>query len=106
MSTAVIKSDPSTIEKIINYYRLYAIEKIPPGGVFVAKLSSCTITVYKSGKVMFQGNQAQVEAVKWGSSEVQETTSKPKKTTHFYTPPTTIRSMSIVGSDEVGTGDY
>lgn len=31
----------------------------------MAKVPSCTITAYKSGKVMFQGGRAEAEASRW-----------------------------------------
>lgn len=83
--------------------------KTPPGAVFSAKANGCTITAYKSGKVLFQGGSAELEAAKWGT--VSPTVKKEKgpslsKTPAGYQPPPNIANLSIIGSDEVGTGDF
>ncbi|MCC3356489.1 ribonuclease HIII [Bacillus sp. REN16] len=107
MSNTVLKCTPGTIEKMKAHYKSYLLEKVPQGGVFAAKLPSCSITAYKSGKVLFQGNNAAPEAEKWGATET------PTKTTNTKKPvaknsglPPNIGTLSMVGSDEVGTGDY
>lgn len=108
MSNTVLKCTPQTIENMKSHYKNYLSEKIPQGGVFVAKLPSCAITAYKSGKVLFQGGDAAKEAAKWGNSETPN--SAPKKQTSgrakSSTYPPNIASLSLIGSDEVGTGDY
>ncbi|MEH7236266.1 ribonuclease HIII [Bacillus sp. JJ1562] len=107
MSNTVLKCTPGTIEKMKTHYKSHLLEKVPQGGVFVAKLPSCTITAYKSGKVLFQGNSAAGEAEKWGSSEAptKMTTTKKSGAKNSGLPPN-IGALSMVGSDEVGTGDY
>jgi ribonuclease HIII len=85
---------------------------LPPGSVFRAKRSACTITAYKSGKVLFQGKDAEGEASKWSSSSEpvaakKSTASRTKNVeAHSYLPPAHIRDLNIIGSDEVGTGDF
>ncbi|MCH1627319.1 ribonuclease HIII [Fredinandcohnia quinoae] len=110
MSNTVLKVNEITIKKMKSHYSNQLIEKIPQGGVFVAKLPACTVTAYKSGKVLFQGGDAQSEADKWGTSMENAAPKKAvggaKKPTHQFAPPVGIGSMSIIGSDEVGTGDY
>ncbi len=101
----VLKVNTSTIEKMKAYYESSLQPKVPQGGVFTAKVPGCTITAYKSGKVMFQGAASGQEANRWDTGDDAPTTPKPKQTT-LYTPPVSISSMSIIGSDEVGTGDY
>ncbi len=108
MSNIVLLVNTSQIMKMKTYYAATLVEKLPPGSVFSARPTNCAITAYKSGKVLFQGSHAEIEAAKWQeSSEVapsQKKTSSVK--THRYSPPATIGTMSVVGSDEVGTGDY
>jgi ribonuclease HIII len=110
LSTKVIKVTEATIDQMKNHYKTNLLDKIPPGGVFVAKLSSCMITAYRSGKVMFQGTNADSEAGVWEhqSSEVtpKTKTTSPKIRTDQYSVPKDIEKMAIIGSDEVGTGDY
>lgn len=108
MSHVVILVNTSQMMKMKDYYTSTLVEKLPPGSVFSARPTNCTITAYKSGKVLFQGNRAEAEAAKWQdtakSAPLQEKNSIVK--THRYSPPATINTMSVVGSDEVGTGDY
>ncbi|MEH7384339.1 ribonuclease HIII [Bacillus sp. JJ1521] len=107
MSNAVLKCTLNTIEKMKMQYKNQLQDKVPQGGIFVAKLSSCTITAYKSGKVLFQGNSALVEAEKWGNSEASTKTTTTKKSVAKNSGlPPNIGTLSMVGSDEVGTGDY
>ncbi|WP_456278060.1 ribonuclease HIII [Bacillus sp. AK128] len=110
MATKVIKVSEATMKQIQSHYKMNILEKVPPGGVFAAKLSTCMITGYKSGKVMFQGGGADAEAAVWEgqSSEVQPKgkSTQPKVRTDQYSVPNDIEQLAIVGSDEVGTGDY
>ena len=94
--------------KMMNYYRSSLTDKTPPGGLFTAKTSNCTITAYKSGKVLFQGGECEAEADKWGKSTSPNTSQVPKKTKARSSSnlPTNISHLSIIGSDEVGTGDF
>lgn len=107
MSHVVIKANTNQIEKMKNHYKAYLAPKIPPGGVFTAKTANCTITAYKSGKVLFQGAGSTNEAGLWGSQE-KEGSVKSVKTTQapINNLPANFESLSVVGSDEVGTGDY
>lgn len=110
MPQTVLKLDPTIIEKMKHHYHSYLLEKIPQGGIFSAKVADCTITAYASGKVLFQGNAAENEANKWSHEAITPTTkntpSTPKKTIGKFSPSNNISSLSIIGSDEVGTGDY
>ena len=57
--------DKPTIQKMKNTYETYQI-KTPPYAVFSSKLPGVTVTAYNSGKVLFQGVQAENESAKWG----------------------------------------
>ena len=109
MSNVVLILSTAQMTKMKGHYQTSLTDKTPPGSVFVAKPGQCTVTAYKSGKVLFQGASAEVEAKKW-SSEAKAATPSAKKqssvTQHRYSPPAHIGSMSVIGSDEVGTGDY
>lgn len=95
---------------MMEYYQANLTAKIPPGGLFSAKMPECTITAYKSGKVLFQGSRCQEEAKKWGSPEDSKEETKTKKPTAqtkiSSSLPTNISQLSAIGSDEVGTGDF
>jgi ribonuclease HIII len=108
MSNVVLKKTNEDIIKMMDYYRPSLTSKTPPGGLFTAKTSNCTITAYKSGKVLFQGGGCEAEAGKWGipTSPNMSPTSKKTKTLSSSNLPTNIRELSIIGSDEVGTGDF
>ena len=58
--------------------------------------------MYESGKVMFQGTSADVDAAMWGTmlEDTKEKKEERKKENEKY------YYSSAVGSDEVGTGDY
>lgn len=103
MGNSVIKATTSEINKMKEYYRQYLSEKIPPGGVFTAKTPTCSITAYKSGKVLFQGRDGEGEAARWGQTAVSKQVDKKQAGSHL---PANFGSMSVVGSDEVGTGDF
>nr|WP_277423943.1 ribonuclease HIII [Bacillus sp. FJAT-42376] len=104
-----MQANQELLAKAANYYKSSSISKLPAGAVFSAKIDGCTITGYKSGKILFQGRLAEAEAQRWGTSEAPA--SKPKtassaKTVSGFAPPPNIASLSAIGSDEVGTGDY
>ena len=84
-------------------------EKTPPYAIFQAVEADTVITLYESGKAMFQGISADVDAALWKDlekhynnididiSSTEEKREKTDKTYYYY---------SAIGSDEVGTGDY
>jgi ribonuclease HIII len=94
------------IMKMKQYYEKALVEKNPPGSVFSAKTTSCVITAYKSGKVLFQGANCEEEAKKWGQASPNGKQAVGKQITASSKLPTNIGSMSAIGSDEVGTGDF
>ena len=114
MANTVITVSKETILKMKSHYIASLLPKTPPGAVFSAKLNGMTITAYNSGKVLFQGAVSNAEVSKWGTSAVSPAAA-PKKSSsfkkrsvsdHIYRPPHTINEMSIIGTDEAGTGDY
>ncbi len=96
----VIKVDQETREKMIEYYKDKCRDKKIPYVVFQAQEEDTVITMYESGKVMFQGTSADVDASMWGVVAEQEKNNKESKQENPY------HNCSSVGSDEVGTGDY
>ena len=82
--------------------------KTPPGAVFTAKLTDCTVTAYNSGKVLFQGKGAEKASQQFSGqvSPAKEKNKTSTKTPHRYAPPQNAAELSMIGSDEVGTGDY
>lgn len=99
---AVIKVSDETKEKMIEYYDELKKDKEIPYTVFQAQDGDTTVTMYTSGKVMFQGVSADVDANMWREIDGQKTEEQTKKDNHDEA----LRNESSVGSDEVGTGDY
>ncbi|TYO73373.1 ribonuclease HIII [Rossellomorea marisflavi] len=103
MANTVIQTTSDQIHKMKEHYSSVLRGKVPPGAVFSAKPAGCTVTAYKSGKVLFQGARGEDEASQWGSKVAPKVKKIDKKTT---TLPEDFASWSVIGSDEVGTGDF
>ncbi|BAP86036.1 ribonuclease HIII [Paucilactobacillus hokkaidonensis JCM 18461] len=73
----------------------------PSGAIFRAKKNGVTITAYRSGKVMFQGNNTTVESKQWQANATKKV-GAPTPTGL----PQGFANWSVLGSDEVGTGSY
>lgn len=99
MSSAVLKLSKSDIQKLKSYYADYLLNKQVPYSEFSAKKNGVNITAYTSGKVLFQGKNAQQEADHWGTN-----TSSPAKKSSAL--PKNFAALSVLGSDEVGNGSY
>ena len=97
----VIRVSDKTREKMIKYYANKKRDKIIPYVVFQAQDEDTVITMYESGKIMFQGSSADVDATMWKEMDGQNAndTAKSKDLGKYY-------HCSSIGSDEVGTGDY
>ena len=86
-------------------------DKTPPYAVFQADTGDTIVTLYESGKAMFQGVSADIEAGMWESIRndkdnidyfMDTKDTKIKKEEQVDIP----SDIASVGSDEVGTGDY
>jgi ribonuclease HIII len=108
MGNVVLNLEMNKIMEMRNFYGKNLLDKNIPGSVFAAKTSACMITAYKSGKVLFQGNDSEKEAGRWGSASVssKKPSSSHSKSVAKGDLPTGIGQMSAIGSDEVGTGDF
>lgn len=94
----VIKVDDETKAKMIEYYQDKLREKTPPYAIFQAEEEDTIITLYTSGKAMFQGTSADVDANMWKAlidNDKEEIIDNNK-----------YMNVNAIGSDEVGTGDY
>ena len=98
----VIKVNDEIKQKMIEYYKDKKRDKVIPYVVFQAEEEDTVITMYESGKVMFQGKSADVDAAMWGVAleNTKEKQEENKKDDEKY------YNTNAVGSDEVGTGDY
>lgn len=90
-------------------------EKTPPYAKFQAKDGDTVITLYESGKVVFQGSDADLASDFWitterinsGKVDIKSSASnKSDKLDKSIKVDTKIYNSSSIGSDEVGTGDY
>ena len=110
--TIVFKVSDNIKTRMIAYYKDKFREKTPPYAIFQAEEGGTIITLYESGKVMFQGISADIDANIWVDQEKhlnnktidinapkKEKDKYQKELNYFY-------SMSTIGSDEVGTGDF
>ena len=98
----VIKVNDEIKQKMIEYYKDKCRDKVIPYVVFQAEDEDTVITMYESGKVMFQGVSADVDASMWGvaleNTKEKKDAKKEEDKKYYY--------CSYIGSDEVGTGDY
>ena len=67
--TIVFKVSDKLKEKMIQYYENLRREKTPPYAVFQAMDADTIVTLYESGKVMFQGISADIDAKMWAEME-------------------------------------
>jgi len=108
------KVSDNTKEKLNEFYSDLKREKTPQYATFQAQDGDTVVTLYDSGKVVFQGKDADLASDFWIATEKMENknlvvnnsdkkekkeTKKTKKTYKYY-------YKSTIGSDEVGTGDY
>ena len=103
-NNVVIRVSDKTKEKMLKYYEDKKRDKVIPYVVFQAVDNDTVVTMYESGKVMFQGNSADIDSQMWiemdGVEKIQkERKEKEKEDIKYY-------NCSSIGSDEVGTVDY
>lgn len=111
--TISFKVSDNTKEKMIEYFEDKKRLKTPPYAVFQADEADTVVTLYESGKVVFQGVSADIDANIWKTWErklnpgkvIEENKKKDKEKKEIVIDPKIYNSTSI-GSDEVGTGDY
>lgn len=103
--TVVLQATTQQLSQIAQHYSTASKKKLAKGTVFQAKIPGVTITGYRSGKVMFQGQLADQEAAQWANLEtVHQSTGN-----HFQSSPDLpphFAQLAVLGSDEVGTGSY
>ena len=110
----VFKVSPNVQKLMIDYYKDFKREKTPQYAIFQADSADVVVTLYESGKAMFQGISADIEAQLWIDQEkhlnnitIENTSKKDKKDAKEKNiDKKTFFNFSTIGSDEVGTGDY
>ena len=112
--TITLKVSPNTIEEMKEFLNDSIREKTPPYAIFQADDCDTVITVYQSGKAVFQGKDADLSSSFWIEREKYLNPNKALETTNSQDKvkedkkddnPLKLRINSI-GSDEVGTGDF
>lgn len=109
--TKVIRVDNETKKLMNEFYKDMKRDNTPPYAIFQADTGDTIVTLYESGKAMFQGVSADIEAGMW------ESIKKDKDNIDYFVDTKEVNikkdieieipsDISSVGSDEVGTGDY
>lgn len=114
--TITLKVSENTKQKMIEYFEDLKRPNTPNYAVFQAIDGDSVVTLYESGKCVFQGKDADlasqfwVETEKLNSGKAITTNSEDKKKQDKLDKINNIDSKiyyaSTIGSDEVGTGDY
>ena len=114
--TITLKVSENTKQKMIEYFEDKKRPKTPDYAIFQADEADTVVTLYNSGKAVFQGVSADIDANMWKEMErhlnpnkaVEMTNSndKKKKEKAIEKIDPKIYYSTTIGSDEVGTGDY
>ena len=109
--TITLKVSKNTMEQMQEYFENKRRIKTPPYAIFQADEADTVVTLYESGKAVFQGISADIDANLWSQMEKNLNPDKKidmkvagekkenKKNSKVY-------YANTIGSDEVGTGDY
>ena len=110
--TISFKVSEKTIDKMNEFYKDLRRPKTPDYASFQAQDGDTVVTLYESGKVVFQGKDADLASDFWVATERMENknlvvnnSDKKSKLKEVYVDPK-IYNATTIGSDEVGTGDY
>ena len=111
--TITLKVSENTMKEMEDFFDDFKREKTPPYAVFQADDADCVVTLYQSGKAVFQGISADISAQMWIERErrlnptknIDVKNSEQKEKKEIIIDPK-IYNANCIGSDEVGTGDY
>lgn len=109
--TKVLVVGEKTKEMMVDYFDEFKREKTPPYAILQADDGETVVTLYQSGKAVFQGRDADLAADFWietekiNSGKAIVTSSEDKKKEEKIERKIPLR-VSSIGSDEVGTGDF
>lgn len=113
--TITLKVSDKVKEEMLKFYNDMKRPKTPAYAEFQADSADTVVTLYSSGKAVFQGSNADIDANLWCDMEkklnpgkkIEITNSEDKKkekTENLFDRK--LYYSSSIGSDEVGTGDY
>lgn len=109
--TKVLVVSDKTKEMMVDYFQDFKRDKTPQYAILQADDGDTVVTIYESGKAVFQGRDADLAADFWietekiNSGKAMVTSSEDKEKKKEVERKIPLRVASI-GSDEVGTGDY
>lgn len=112
--TITVKTSEKTREMMKDFYEDLKREKTPQYALFQAVDGDTVVTLYESGKAVFQGVDADLASDYWieterinsGHAEVTNSDNKKKDKEKEQFETKKYMFVNSVGSDEVGTGDY
>jgi len=91
-----MKMGKDDLQNLIKALTSQQVNNNNPYVTFAAKVKGVTVLVYTSGKVVFQGANAETIAEQFGYQSASESTSDT----------VSGQNMPLIGSDEVGNGSY
>lgn len=109
--TKVLVVSDKTKEMMVDYFSDLKRDKTPQYAILQADDGDTVVTIYNSGKAVFQGRDADLAADFWieaeriNSGKVNVTSSDEKDEKKKVERKIPLR-ISSIGSDEVGTGDF
>ena len=112
--TITVKTSEKTRNMMTDFYEDLKREKTPPYAIFQAVDGDTVVTLYESGKAVFQGVDADLASDYWIETEkinsgnviVTNSDNKKKESKIDIVESKKYMYVNSVGSDEVGTGDY
>ena len=112
--TITVKITEKTKEMMLDFYKDLVRPKTPQYAIFQAQDGDTVVTLYESGKAVFQGKDADLASDYWvetekinaGSVSFTNSDDKGKKEKKEVKRDYKIYNATTIGSDEVGTGDY
>ena len=112
--TITLKVSERTKNEMIEFFEDYKREKTPAYAIFQADDGDTVVTLYESGKAVFQGKDADLSSQFWIERErhlnplnkLEVTNSEDKKKEVKETKDPKVYYSNSIGSDEVGTGDF
>lgn len=96
MNTIVMKMGKDDLQNLIKVLTSQQVNNNNPYVTFAAKVKGVTVLVYTSGKVVFQGANAETIAEQFGYQSASQSTSDT----------VSGQNIPLIGSDEVGNGSY
>ncbi|HFI0214808.1 TPA: ribonuclease HIII [Streptococcus suis] len=95
MNTLVLQPSAQQKQAMLAHYDRYRQASKNPYIEAFFKLTGASLSIYTSGKVVFQGEMAEQEARRWGY--------EPENSGQTTTPG---QNLPMIGTDEVGNGSY